>query len=215
MNHWKIIYSAHINKSSQSTLFANTIKHGTKWDTFFLTFNLIVFILGAFFYFTKFEVGISFMLIIAGEIGLLYKLDRLKQSLVLDEYGDANTAQTPHNNRNLQTSRYLMFKQDLSSNHISKSHVKDCFDLIETQIDISESTGTSVRKFSSFGFGIFLGVLGTFWKKLETTELIYVGLTLLAVGIFVGFIISLFPSRIERLKEMKYFMQLYCREISL
>jgi hypothetical protein len=157
----------------------------------------------------------SFILIIVGEIGLLYKFDKLKQALVLNEYGDPNIAQTPHNDLNHQTSRYLMFKQELSSNHVTKSHVKDCFELVETQIDISESTGTSVRKFSSFGFGIFLGVLGTFWKKLETTELIYVGLTLLAVGIFVGFIISLFPSRIEKLKEMKYFMQLYRREVSL
>jgi len=108
-----------------------------------------------------------------------------------------------------------MFKQELSNNHISKSHIKDCFDLVETQIDISQSTGTSMQRFSSFSFGIFLGILGTFWKKLETTELVYVSLTLLAIGIFIAFIISLFPSKIEKLKEMKYFMQLYCREVSL
>lgn len=90
-----------------------------------------------------------------------------------------------------------MFKQELSDNHISKSHVKDCFDLVETQVDISESTGTSVRRFSSFSFGILLGISGTFWKKLETTEFVYVSLTLLAVGVFIAFIISLFPSKIE------------------
>jgi len=215
LNHWKIIYSTYINKSSRSTLFANTVQHGTKWDISFLTINLIVFILGICFYFTKYEVEISFFLIIIGEVCLLYKFDQLKQALVLNEYGDPSISQTPHNDLNHQTSRYLMFKQELSNNHISKSHIKDCFDLVETQIDISQSTGTSMQRFSSFSFGIFLGILGTFWKKLETTELVYVSLTLLAIGIFIAFIISLFPSKIEKLKEMKYFMQLYCREVSL
>jgi len=170
--------------------------------------------LGVTLFFIKYE-EISFYLIVVGEIGMIYKLDKLKKALVLNEYGDPNIAQTPHDDVEHKTSRYLMFKQELCHNNIAKSHVIDCFDLVETQIDISESAGNSVRTFSNFGFGVLLGILATFWKKLETTDLIYVGLTLLVVGVFIGIVISLFPSRIEKLKEMKYFMQLYCREVTL
>jgi len=200
-------------KSSRGKLFFSTINYGSLGDKIFLSLNILGFIAAIYLHFTQSQAGL-FLLAVC-ELGILYKLHNLKGSLVLNEYGAPDDSQAPHNDQNHKTSRYLMFKQELVNEHITKSHVEQCFELIDTQIEIIESNNIPIGNLSSLSAGLFLGVLGSFWRKLNTTELIYVGISFVIISLFIAFIISLFPSRIEKLKEMKYFMQLYCREVSL
>ncbi|OCH02039.1 hypothetical protein A6D98_02985 [Aliivibrio fischeri] len=210
MNQWKILWDAYHLNATLSRLLKDIVGHGNKVDKLLLLIGGIIFTFGIVLVFINIQVAVWAVLL--GEVIVLYKTDKLRELLILNQFGADNTSQIPHDDKDHKVSRYLMFKKSLREKAIHKSHVESCFELVETQIDIVQSSGSGMKKFASFSSGILIGLLATFWRKLDTNELIYIGIILISFTAFVCFILFLKPSRIEKLKEMKYFMQLYCRE---
>lgn len=147
------------------------------------------------------------------ELSALLLLEKLKDRIVLDQYGDPKESQVPPETKGHRSTRYLMFKKKLASENITKSHVEDCFDLVDIQIDMTSSSGSLYKKYSNFVIGLFAGLLVAIWRELNLDELVLIGISIFFVSILIMVILSLFPSKLEKLKEMKYFMHLYCREI--
>ena len=210
MNEWKIIWEAYHQDSTIRRLFKNALLHGSKVDKIIIFFASIIFVIGI--VAMLFDTKLALFVLVPSELLLLYKLEKLRELLILNQFGDANTSQVPHDDREHKVSRYLMFKRNLRQKSIAKSHVEGCFDLVDTQVDIAQSSGTAFKRFGSFSIGIFVGLLATFWRKLEIEELLSVAVILIIVSSLICFILYLIPSRTEKLKEMKYFMHLCCRE---
>ena len=210
MNQWKILWDAYHLNATLSRLLKDIVGHSNKVDKLLLLLGGMIFFFGIVLVF--FNIKVAVWVVLLGEIIVLYKADKLRELLILNQFGSNTSSQVPHDDRDHKVSRYLMFKKSLRENAIHKSHVESCFELIETQIEIAQSSGSGLKKFASFSSGILIGLLATFWRKLDTNELIYIGIILISFTAFVCFILFLKPSRIEKLKEMKYFMQLYCRE---
>ena len=219
MNPWKIIWNAYHENSTTPKFLKNVLSISTRKE------KIILFIL-AIFFFTGIVLllispvvslpissAIYFWFVVLGELGLIFQIEKQRRSFIKNEFRDVSQLQTPHDDKCHKTSRYLTFRKILEENSVTSKHVQDCQELIDLQIDIASSEGLIRKKFGNFVIGgIFLGVLGTFWSKLEIPELIYIFATLILISALIYFVLYLIPSKLEKLKEMKYFMLLYHRE---
>lgn len=210
MNSWREIWTAYFSRSTTLKILLGTFIHASWADRIFLVVTAAGFAVGIWCYIVLSRASIIPML--GFEMLILFRLFSLKESLVLEEFGDKDASQTPPDDDSHRETRYLMFKDTLMNKGLTHSHVSDCFDLIDMQIDIAATSGQNYKKFFSFSLGAFLGLLGSFWHGQSMADLIYFGGAVMSFGLFGTLLISAFPSRIERLKELKYFMKLYCRE---
>ncbi len=174
MNPWKVIWNSYYEKSTTLKFFKNVYGISTRKE------KIILSVL-AFFFFTgiasllilpvvnlPISQEILFWFVVFGELGLIFQIGKLKNKFIKNEFGDVSQSQTPHDDKNHKTSRYLLFKKALEDNWVTKKHVQDCQELIDVQIDIASSEGLLRKKFSRFVIGgIGLGILGIFWSKID------------------------------------------------
>lgn len=211
MNYWKIIWQAYHNTATSSKICEDMFKRATWSDRFFLVTGLIGMISSLLL--TNVSENWRFLLLGISEISFSFKLGELKKNLVLLEYGDPNLSNAPPEQ---DATRYLIFKRKLRESRITKAHVESCFDLADAQLDIASSGNTNLRSFIKFAVGILAGFLATIQRNVDNlSDLIIIGLSLLLFAMFISIILFFIPTKAEKLKEMKYFMMLYCREISL
>jgi len=101
---------------------------------------------------------------------------------------------------------------DFPEQNYDKTTVESCIELIDMQIDIESSSGSIVKGFLGIVLAVSAGILTAVWKKVAIEDLILIGLSFAAFAAVIAIALSLFPSKEERLKEMKYFVKLFCRE---
>jgi len=210
MNYWKVIYDGYDKTTKWSKIIFNVIANATPIEKTYLAFIFIMFFSFMWLYFNHME--LAFYVFGLSEVLFILKFNELKKRLMLDEYGDPNMAQSPPDNFGRKGSRYMMFKRYLKDRHVDKSHVNDCFELIDMQIDIALSEGLLGKKFIGFLAGILLGFMGAIWKQLDDPYLFYSGFSIVIFGGLLFMLMSMIPSKLEKMKEMKYFMLLYCKE---
>ncbi|NAX24855.1 hypothetical protein CAG64_05070 [Vibrio sp. V38_P2S17PM301] len=210
MNHWKVIWEAYHKQATTRNLFRSVIISCSNWERAVIAISATFFLYGviSLYWFPN----ISFWPIGISELVLVLFLSRMKKRLILREFGDLSHHVVPHNDEVHQTSRYLMFKQKLQERSITSNQVSDCMELLDLQIDIADSSGVLRKSFGSFVGGVFLGLITTLGRKLETTELIQTALTAAVAFFLIYLVLYIIPSKLEKLKEMKYFMLLYNRE---
>ena len=109
--------------------------------------------------------------------------------------------------------RYFLFKNNLQSHQITKNSVEQGLKLADMKIDIISSDKFNARIADlKFLLGFGLGILGTLWKQLQPKELIIIFL-IFCLGLYLlKIILFVIPSKIEKAKELKYFMMLYLAE---
>lgn len=210
MNHWKEIWNAYHEGATRKKILKDIWQYSKKWDKFYLTSIFLVFLTSVFMNFYQGEYWL--ILIVTTESAILLKLNSLKQNLIMHEYGGTEQSQTPPNSVNHQSTRYLIFKNMLVQKEIPKSAVEGCFNLVDLQIDIAATDASGIKRVSSFSMGILTGILTALWKELHIKELIIISLSIIGTVLLIDAIASVFPSKLEKLKELKYFMLLYCRE---
>lgn len=79
---------------------------------------------------------------------------------------------------------------------------------------IASTSYTGLKNISNFTIGILFDLLTALWKHTEKKELIFITLIVIMFFIVVQMISSAFPSKQVRLKELKYFLQLYKNQVA-
>jgi len=218
MNSWKIVWKTYHESGSRRKVLWEMVSHSSIWSRIYVGLLSALFLIGIVLYVISSTTATNFgylIVTIASEVALLFKVDSMKKDLVLNEYGDSEEMHAPPEPDRFRDTRYLMFKHRLEKAGIKSSHVSSCFELVTIQIDMAQTNDQPYRKFLSYSLGLVSGVVTALWHDRGRTELIYTAVLILAVALFVTFILSIFPSKLERLKEMKYFMTLYCRKGTL
>jgi hypothetical protein len=211
VNSWKRIWISYHLTAKTRKLIVDTFRHSSVFDKVYLTITFLLMICSGVLH--SYDNYFSLPLLAASEIAFLIRLNKLKENLILNEYGGSDNSQAPPDSEDNKATRYLMFKKALKDNHINKSHVNECHELIDLQIDMSSSSGLQIKRLTTFVVGIFLGLFAAVWKSLDVTILIYIALSTLLISLMLVPTLTFFPSKIEKLKELKYFMLLYCKEI--
>lgn len=150
---------------------------------------------------------------VAMEVILLLALDKLKDTAFFSEYGRPSDGMAPPDNEEHRVSRYMIFRKCLRRENVTKSHVEDAFPLVDAKLDLEASRGEMPRKYLGFAVGLLAGIAVSWSKNLDAQELAIAASSLVVVSFFIVMVLWVIPSRKERLKELKYFMLLYCREV--
>jgi hypothetical protein len=220
MNRWKIIWDGYFSFSTVKEIFKNIISKTSFTNKIYMILLIILFIIGFVIYLQyidlsfvtkKYTEFLGLFLSIVSEILLIINLNGINKSLIENEYGIENSM-APPSSENHQSTRYLLFKKHLFSNNITKDDVEKCEDLIDIQIDIASTENTGLKKASNFMLGIILGILTALWKHTNINQLLLIAFILVLFYLIIEMINSAFPSKVLKLKELKYFMQLFIRE---
>jgi len=211
MNHWKEIWRAYHSGATRTKIFLDIIRHASTYDLIIIVLLTLIFFISA--YYQIDQQGWWLALLFSSEFGLFYYLYTLKNKVVLNEYGGEDDTQAPPSNENHQSTRYLIFKNRLMANKVTEIHTRGCFELVEAQIDIVSTNAVGLKNFSTFILGILAGILATLWKQLDNTSLMLLAFSVVLIGGIIYIFANVLPSKLEKLKELKYFMLLYCREV--
>ncbi|MBZ0093277.1 MAG: hypothetical protein K8F27_13790 [Sulfuricellaceae bacterium] len=157
--------------------------------------------------------GSALSLAVVGELLLFLVLDKIKDKTFFSEYGSPDNAMVPPDNEEHRVSRYMIFRKRLRETNITRSHVEDVFPLADAKLDLESSRGEMPRKYLGFAIGLLVGTLVSWSKNLDAQELSLAVAAFVVSSFFIVMVLWVVPSRAERLKELKYFMHLYCREV--
>ena len=211
INSWKTIFFAYHNDATKTKILTTTWEHSSNLDKFFIVICIIIFVISLYLYLMVSE---WYMVVaVLCEVLFLLKINGLKEHLILTEYGGVDNSQAPPSSTSHQSTRYLMFKKNLNDKNITKSHIHECIPLVDLQVDILSTKDNPFKKLSTFIFGLLSGIAAALWKGLDAKSLMLISIPIIAIALIFSAVASIFPSKLEKLKEMKYFMLLYCREI--
>lgn len=214
MNAWKIIWNVFYNGSSRLRVATEMWRLSSVWQRVLIVVSTALFGTGLVAYMYPGSRGVEALLLaVVGELILLVVLDRVKDETFFSEYGHPDRAMVPPDNDEHRVSRYMIFRKGLRDANVTKSHVEDAFSLAEAKLDLESSRGEMPRKYLGFAIGLLAGALVSWSRNLEAQELALAISALVAASFFIVLVLWVIPSRTERLKELKYFMHLYCREV--
>lgn len=144
------------------------------------------------------------------QIALQYAFDKMKGALSREFRSNEVAYRPPETKRHTET-RYLMFRRGLIDAEVEPAEAVDCMDLVDVQIDMA-STELPQKKVMAFSLAMVTAILAVIWKSQTPAMLVQIMIAILMTGWVIANAMSLFPSHLERMKEMKYFMLLYSRK---
>ena len=207
MNTWRTINLAYHKEATTTKILKRTLNYMDKCTKIYMSFLVLGFFGSLYPYLTGNDLWI--FISIGFEILLLLKLNDAKNELVINELKASKGTETLNN----QSTRYLLFKEELKKKNIEANMVKERVDLVNIQIDITLNRNNFLHKVSNVLAGIFFGMLTSQWNNVEdklSLIAIPAAIALLALTFFLT--ASIFPSETEKIKEMKYFMLLYLKK---
>ena len=207
MNTWRVINLAYHKEATTAKILKRTLSYMNNSTKIYMSFLVPGFFGSLYLYLTGNNLWI--FISIGFELLLLLKLNDAKNKLVINEL-NAPEGKADLNN---QSTRYLLFKEELQRKNIESNMVKERIDLVNIQIDMTLNRNNFLHKVSTVLAGIFFGMLTSQWNNVEdklSLIAIPAAIALLALTFFL--IASVFPSETEKAKEMKYFMLLYLKE---
>lgn len=212
MNDWGVIWTEYHRSASTWRITKEALQATSFGVRLYLCFVMLAFIASAIFLFEDLPGALA--LVVVTELALAAKMDSLRRVLVLNEYGDPRTSAAPEEGENRRDTRYLMFKKALIANHITASHVQGCRELLDVQIEIAGTNDHPKKKVATFTAGLVTGLAAAVLKAQSPMTMTAAVIGVAFIAFFSYMILAAFPSKLERLREMKYFMALFCRESS-
>lgn len=151
---------------------------------------------------------------VCGELFLLAVIQHMKTATFRRAYGSASDGLVPSDDSDNQVGRFLMFKRHLVQAGLTKSHVQDLFDLLDAREGMEVQRNTLLNRFWLFISGFFSALAITLIRGMSMSSAISSLFGLIVASAVIGPVLWFLPSRRERLKELRYFMLLYCKGLS-
>ncbi len=135
-------------------------------------------------------------------------LKDLENQLILNGYGGQD--EFDPSMKEYSNNKYSIFKKRLQDKNITKSQLEKCFVLIDYQIDIAITDSRGIDKLYTFSLSLLTAGLIALWSTANFESVIIITAVLIVIFRLVIQLGPLFPSKTKKLKEMRYFMHLYC-----
>jgi len=212
MSYWKVVWDAYHAEATRLKIFLGVWNSTSLWERFYTITLVVVFLLSLVLFFIL--KGWLLVPVLLAEVALIVKFTSLNEKMVYEEFGDQEAKQ-PLKSQNYQDTRYLMFKKKLKKSFIREPTIRGCFELLDSQIDIVATESSATKKIVTFSLGLLAGLVGSVWSRMEYAQLALVAAAIIAFMLLIVVVASAFPSKLEKLKELRYFMLLYCHEASI
>jgi len=132
-----------------------------------------------------------------------------KDKFLRAEFGEYQERKGPPDTQDGSEARFLIFSSDLNALELSNSHIDDCLEILDAQIQKESVPHIFAEKLTTWIIGITLGLAAAIFRSL-TNDQILVGVVMIAgVAVIAKMVVSLFPSKLQQLHELKYFLIVY------
>lgn len=213
MNHWKKVWDAY-HREATRWAYLRELWRLSGWLTrFALICGMTVFLFGLFDLRSISRQNFPWLMV-AGEFAVLAVIHHMKGTIFRCVYGSVDEDMSPADDGDHRVGRFLMFKRKLREAQITKSHVEDLFDLLDAKDGLESHRNTLLHKFLLFVSGFFTALAITLIRGLSFDLALKSLLWLIVVCACVVPLLWVLPSRREKLRELKYFMLLYCKSLN-
>lgn len=212
MNYWKIVWDAYYQQATRRAYVRELVRIAN-WPTciaFVIALGLFLF-------------GISDVVrepqrewpwpMIAGELLLLALVEHVRTARFATTYGSVESGLGPAEKEEQRGHRFLMFKKSLQDAHITRSHVQDLFEIVEAKEDLESQHNIALNRFGIFVSGFLTSAAITLIRGLEADQAAWLMFWISFAGLALAPLFWMLPTRKGRLKELKYFMVLYCKNV--
>lgn len=132
-----------------------------------------------------------------------------KDKFLRSEFGEYKERNGPPDTQDGSEARYLLFSNDLNDLELSNSHIDDCIEILEAQIRKESAPHFVAEKLTTLIVGIALGLAAAIFRSLDSKAILISVLILGGVAVIAKMIISIFPSKLQQLHELRYFLAIY------
>ena len=209
MNSWKVVWDAYYQQATRGA-YAKELWRLANWPTR-ISFAIAL----GFFLFGLTNVSkqphdqIPWQLIL-GELGLLALVEHVRGTRFATAYGSIESNFGPAENEEQRGYRFLMFKNSLRSQHLTASHVRDLFEVVQAKEELESQHNMALGKFGLFVSGFLTSAAITLIRSLQSAQAAWLLVWLAAATLVLAPLFWILPTRKGKLKELKYFMVLYC-----
>lgn len=212
MNSWKVLWNTYYQGASKSAYAWELWRLSSKVTRIAFCVAALLLALGFFFYIhAEHSDWRALPSLVIAEAFFVLVLDHARGKPFASSYGTTDQTMSPAEIEDHRGSRYLIFKNKLTSAGITKSHVNDLFEVLDAKIELETHRNERLNRFLVFVSGFFTALILS-WVRGLTPQQLGSALSALAITVLViGPILWMLPSRREKLKELKYFMRLFVK----
>lgn len=143
---------------------------------------------------------------------LMIFIEIAKRNYVNSEYTQFDTDWGPPEDDRLQALRYLKFRKQITEMDFSCKDISNVITVLDSRENLEEVSGTYVKRFGGVVLTVGVGLAITIFRLVSTEVLALISISLIAITFFVYQIVSLIPARIERIRELHYFLTMLQEE---
>lgn len=212
MNYWKTVWDAYYLQATRRA-YLRELARLASWPT------RITFVLAA----GLFIYGVADVIdqptrdwpwpMIAGELLLLILVEHVRTARFATAYGSVESSLGPAEKEDQRGHRFLMFKKTLQAAHLTRSHVQDLFEIVQAKEELESQHNTALNKFVIFVTGFLTSAAITLIRGLQAEQAAWLMFWIALAGLALVPLFWMLPTRKGRLKELKYFMVLYCKNV--
>ena len=212
MNSWKIVWDAYYQQATRRAYVRELVRLAN-WPTriaFVIALGLFIF-------------GIADVVsepqrewpwpMLVGELSLLALVEHVRTARFAATYGSVQSGLGPAEKEEQREHRFLMFKKSLQNAHLTRSHVQDLFEIVEAKEELESQHNIVLNKFGIFVSGFLTSAAFTLIRGLETGQTAWLMFWISFAGLALTPLFWMLPTRKGKLKELKYFMILYCKNL--
>ena len=210
MNSWKVVWNAYYEQATR-TAYAKELVRLASWPTrtcFVLA--LILFLFGAAEAMKQPHENFPWKFIL-GELALIALVKHVRTTAFATAYGSIESDLGPPEKEEQRGYRFLIFKDALRSQHVTPTHVRDLFEIVQAKEELESQHNIALGKFGLFATGFLTSAAVTVIRGLQPTQAALLLFWFALASMVLAPLFWILPTRKGKLKELKYFMVLYCR----
>lgn len=212
-NPWKAVWTAYYDQSSKISFWRQLWRRAPGWTKWILALNVIVLIIALKVFINDDKSWPPLAFLMLTEAGLFALLGHMKEVGFDAAFGTADETLAPADTDDYRQGRFLIFRNALETAKITKSHVADLFEIVDAKMELESHRNAVLNRFMLFVSGLLTALLIAWIRGLSASESLQAVAVLCVVCAIIGPVLWLRPSRLEKLKELRYFMLLFARSL--
>jgi hypothetical protein len=212
MNYWKIVWDAYYQHATRRAYVRELVRLAT-WPTCIaFVIALAIFLFGIADVARQPQRDWPWPMIV-GELSLLALVEHVRTARFAATYGSVESGLGPAEEEEQRGYRFLMFKKTLQAAHLTRSHVQDLFEIVDAKEELESQHNIALNKFVIFASGFLTSAALTLIRGLEAGQAAWLMFWISFAGLSLTPLFWMLPTRKGKLKELKYFMVLYCKNL--
>lgn len=213
---WETVWQGYERHSRRRAivrdLFHSSTRHERAWLTFLVTLFLFIFsglMLLIIFDPSFLRIFTAAVCMVVVEGLLIWGLKCITDRYVRDVLGGEEIFQVPPDNKHFRRLRYLKFRKYLASLGVGKGMLCDASKALAAKEELEKESDIYLKGYYGFLISAGLAVLVSAARGMDFQKLTFFVIAILEVSFFMYWILAALPGKMERIKELKYFLVLY------